>query len=244
MATLPAYAQATGSGRAADMAKLDNQILMARLIQSGAYVDKNGQLVGSPAQLQKELDKQNRLNELEDKRRGLLDPGLAPEPDEEDTGDGEVAPGSIGRTVRQGWRRAALGMRVAGATTRHLGRRWNQRLARVPTPGGMWVPIVLLLVLWLAIIPENGHTRLRWLWMVYMGDAQVTVSDQTKNTGPPSFGPTQQPPPLPPTRTTLSAPTQIGSAIQADTQQLTTLQDLFGNNTMSFLSLMNGAYSE
>lgn len=236
----PAYAKATGQGRAADMAKLENQILMAKLIQSGAYIDKNGQLVGSPAQLQKELDKQNKLNELEDKKRGLLEPGIAPEPPELDE---ETAPGSINRTVRQGWRRAALGLRVAGATTNSIGRRWNQRLSRIPTPGGMWLPIVVLLVLWLTIIPENGHTRLNWLWRVYMGDAILTVQNQK-----------QLAPPKPPTTRKGKVPqipdvTQITVLPQQTVQQnqiqpLMELQDMFGSNTVSFLSLMNGAYNE
>lgn len=238
----PAYAKATGNGRAADMAKLENQILMAKLIQSGAYIDKNGQLVGSPAQLQKELDKQNRLNELEDKKRGLLEPGLAPEPPELEE-DEETAPGGINRTVRQGYRQAAIALRGASLGLNRFGKRLNTRLGRVPTPGGMWVPIVIVLVLWLAIIPVNGHTRMKWLWMVYMGDAALSLTNQTPQA--PSSAPTSSSPPIllgPPGARPESA--QIGTQIAANNQQLLTLQDLFGGNTTSFLTVMNGAYGE
>ena len=51
--------------------------------------------------------------------------------------------------------------------------RMNRRLGNIPTPGGVWVPIGLLLFFFLILIPVNGHTRIRWLWNVFVGSSSL-----------------------------------------------------------------------
>lgn len=61
-----------------------------------------------------------------------------------------------------------------------LGNRW---LANVPTPGGVWLPFFLLMFLLLALFPVNGHTRLKWLFLVFLGDAVWPSSEIASSSG-------------------------------------------------------------
>ena len=42
-----------------------------------------------------------------------------------------------------------------------------------PTPGGIGVPLGILLFFFFLLIPVNGHTRLMWLWLTITGNAQI-----------------------------------------------------------------------
>lgn len=48
----------------------------------------------------------------------------------------------------------------------------NKWLANVPTPGGVWLPFIILMVLFLILFPVNGHSRMMWLFLVIIGQAQ------------------------------------------------------------------------
>ena len=46
-------------------------------------------------------------------------------------------------------------------------------IARVATPGSIFLPVSVLIVLWLLLLPVNGHTRIEWLWLALTGNAQL-----------------------------------------------------------------------
>ena len=52
----------------------------------------------------------------------------------------------------------------------------GSQIRQLPIPGGIGVPLSILLFLWLVFIPYNGHTRLRWLWLSITGNAHIDVS--------------------------------------------------------------------
>lgn len=47
------------------------------------------------------------------------------------------------------------------------------RLAGLPTPGSLMLPLIILLIFFMLLLPVNGHTRFVWLWMVLTGDASI-----------------------------------------------------------------------
>lgn len=59
-------------------------------------------------------------------------------------------------------------------TKRGIGRRLgsaNRWASHIPTPGGVWVPFLILMSLFLVLFPVNGHTRVKWLFLVILGQA-------------------------------------------------------------------------
>lgn len=46
----------------------------------------------------------------------------------------------------------------------------------VPTPGGLWIPLIILLVLFVLLIKVAGHSRLNWLWNAVTGNAKLNPS--------------------------------------------------------------------
>lgn len=73
--------------------------------------------------------------------------------------------------------------------------------AHIPTPGSIATPLIILLVFFLALIPIAGNTRLKWLWLVVTGNADMasgvasgdikrasaTTNSTNPSTSPPSF---------------------------------------------------------
>lgn len=51
--------------------------------------------------------------------------------------------------------------------------RANRSLANIPTPGGVWAALTVLLFLFLVLFPVNGNTRLYWLWLALTGNASI-----------------------------------------------------------------------
>lgn len=51
------------------------------------------------------------------------------------------------------------------------------RLEGVAMPGGLFLPIALLLIFFLALLPIGGNTRLQWLWQVITGNAELSQMD-------------------------------------------------------------------
>lgn len=61
-----------------------------------------------------------------------------------------------------------------GRTKQGVGRRLgsaNKWASHIPTPGGVWVPFLILMTLFLVLFPVNGHTRVKWLFLVILGQA-------------------------------------------------------------------------
>lgn len=65
---------------------------------------------------------------------------------------------------------------VSKATARVL-----RQIGSFPTPGGLLTPLVILFILFMILLPVNGHTRLMWLWLAITGNAEI---------GPPLTPPT------------------------------------------------------
>lgn len=65
--------------------------------------------------------------------------------------------------------------------------RANRSLANIPTPGGVWAALAVLLFLFLVLFPVNGNTRLYWLWLALTGNAsipQFVNPNGSENSGP------------------------------------------------------------
>lgn len=83
------------------------------------------------------------------------------------------------------------------------------RLASIPTPGSIVLPLIILVVFFVLLLPVNGHTRLVWLWMVLSGNAVVgqdttgssTQGDQSQQQTRPTSTPAVLPTPTVPTPT-------------------------------------------
>ena len=66
--------------------------------------------------------------------------------------------------------------RTASDTTQAIGnivRGTSVRLERLPTPGSLVLPLVILLVFFFLLLPVNGHTRFVWIWLVLTGNADI-----------------------------------------------------------------------
>ncbi len=65
--------------------------------------------------------------------------------------------------------------------------RANRSLANIPTPGGVWAALAVLLFLFLVLFPVNGNTRLYWLWLALTGNASIPQfinPNGSENVGP------------------------------------------------------------
>lgn len=51
------------------------------------------------------------------------------------------------------------------------------RLESVRMPGGLFLPILVLFLFFLALLPINGQTRLQWLWSVVTNNAALSQSE-------------------------------------------------------------------
>lgn len=51
--------------------------------------------------------------------------------------------------------------------------RANQWASHIPTPGGVWVPFLILMTFFLILFPVNGHVRIKWLFLVIIGQATL-----------------------------------------------------------------------
>ena len=68
------------------------------------------------------------------------------------------------------------------------------RLASLPTPGSIVLPLVVLLAFFFLLLPVNGHTRFMWLWLVVTGNADIgqgSGASDTKGSG--TAGPASPP---------------------------------------------------
>lgn len=62
----------------------------------------------------------------------------------------------------------------------------SSQLKQIPMPGSIAVPLGILLFLLLVLIPYNGHTRLRWLWLAITGNAHIDIGKAVDVTATPS----------------------------------------------------------
>ena len=46
-------------------------------------------------------------------------------------------------------------------------------IERLPSPGSVMLPLLVLGIFFFLLLPVNGHTRLTWLWLVVTGNAST-----------------------------------------------------------------------
>lgn len=97
--------------------------------------------------------------------------GLQEEEDNLDAWKSLLGPTGV-RILREGLRSG----RQARSNGQRNANEIKRRLAGVPIPGGIGVPLTLLLFLLMVIIPVNGHTRIAWLFLTLIGRAYVSGS--------------------------------------------------------------------
>lgn len=49
----------------------------------------------------------------------------------------------------------------------------SKAITKIPIPGDIKVPFILLLLLFAIIIPVNGHQRIIWFWLALLGQAAI-----------------------------------------------------------------------
>lgn len=54
-----------------------------------------------------------------------------------------------------------------------IGRNTGVTIERLPSPGSVMLPLLVLLVFMFLLLPVNGHTRLVWLWLVVTKNAST-----------------------------------------------------------------------
>jgi hypothetical protein len=47
------------------------------------------------------------------------------------------------------------------------------QIERLPQPGSLVTPLVILLVFFFLLLPVNGHTRFVWIWLTLTGNAEI-----------------------------------------------------------------------
>ncbi len=72
----------------------------------------------------------------------------------------------------------------------------STKIASLPTPGNIAVPLVVLLVFFFILIQYGNNTRLQWLWLVLTNNAYISASLQntTPGTGGGQPNPAQEAP--------------------------------------------------
>lgn len=68
-----------------------------------------------------------------------------------------------------------------------LGDKVSNQVIKFPIPGGIGVPLTILLILFVILIKVNGHSRSGWFWYTLLGDAEI---DPTQAVGV-SFTPSE-----------------------------------------------------
>lgn len=78
-------------------------------------------------------------------------------------------------TIQGAAERAGNALKGAASTA-------SVKIAGIPTPGNLVVPLFLLIFFFFILITYGGNTRLQWLWLVLTNNAYITPTDQTSST--------------------------------------------------------------
>ena len=54
-----------------------------------------------------------------------------------------------------------------------IARNTGVSIERLPSPGSVMLPLLVLGIFFFLLLPVNGHTRLTWLWLVVTGNAST-----------------------------------------------------------------------
>lgn len=71
----------------------------------------------------------------------------------------------------------AFGYRAQGGV-----RRTSDLFSKLPMPGGILAPLIILVVLMFVIVGYNGKNRLNWLWLAFIGKARIQGEPGTSTT--------------------------------------------------------------
>lgn len=191
--------------RAAYLASINNQILQAQQI---AYANASTIKLGGYAGLTRPVPRGKQTKQVQPHLKPITatllpDPGqtpvppppppIAPPPPNTPVTGGPYGPyGGSGQappppipteteTEQNGFEPYPLfsGLRQIGRGLRMFGGNANRSLGKIPTPGGIWTPFFILLFMFFAMIPINGYTRFQWFWLVFLGHATLSLSNQT-----------------------------------------------------------------
>ena len=86
-----------------------------------------------------------------------------------------------------------------------IARNTGVTIEKIPSPGSVMLPLLVLLIFVFLLLPVNGHTRLVWLWLVVTGNAstggaaQAPIFNELAINAPPILNPgqsTNQAPPI------------------------------------------------
>jgi len=78
-----------------------------------------------------------------------------------------------------------------------IARNTGVTIERLPSPGSVMLPLLVLLIFVFLLLPVNGHTRLVWLWLVVTGNAstggaaQAPIFSELSINAPPIINPGQ-----------------------------------------------------
>ena len=143
------------------IADIQKQIANAELVKTQNFYGPPGRVITNPVisvdgtQIT-EQEANDRINVLKAEEK-------------EDSITDEVA-----RQAKIAQTRMVQGALSFGNGIRQRAKQSNRFLGNIPTPGDVWVPLWILLFIFMILIPVNGHTRLYWLWLVIVGHAELT----------------------------------------------------------------------
>lgn len=157
--------------RAADMASISNAV-SSPAITSAASAEPNTNPIPPAPPLASLLAGRGKATESE-KDAAEREQGKQ---DEFEQKEGNAA-GEIAGAVRKTADTASNIVRDAQVT-----------LEGLPQPGSLALPIILLLLLFMALIPVNGYPRIYWLWLVVTQNA-VLAGEPSPPTIPVGGGP-------------------------------------------------------
>lgn len=166
----------TNTTTAQDIAQIEADIAAAQILQSGVTIGKDGEILGTNAEIQAELAKRKKLFKLENAKEALLHPE-PPEPEEQALEDAPSTPRNAAKTL------SLLGYGIRGA-----GSQMGRYTGSLPMPGSIWTPFFLLLFTWIMLIPVNGHTRFGWMWLTLTHNAFIGISGQNPDVNAPPIG--------------------------------------------------------
>lgn len=113
---------------------------------------------------------------------------------------------SLAAQLKNQQERARRQAQVLTNATKQAFKQTTFKVEKIRMPGGIGVPLVILLLLFLVLIPVNGHTRITWLWFAIVRHAQFSDKPSTGTTDHPidttgtpgATGPGLPPPVTPP----------------------------------------------
>ncbi len=89
--------------------------------------------------------------------------------------EGEEAAEQRRQELEEEQRKSAIvkGVQAAARDIKSSVHAADMRIGSIPTPGTIWLPLLVLLILGFVLLKYNGFSKLQWLWMVLTNNAYV-----------------------------------------------------------------------